>query len=291
MKVILTLTCCLALTSLTLHAGPEEIEVEKAEPEKAQVGKVEVEKAEDEKTKDEKAEDVLIEHQSIDAYCSLEDGTGGPPGEVALELNSGWLTRSGEPDEYPLSLELKWTPGGNEFLDNTELAVGVPLELGVGAVKGNGDIELGWQQRWVKDNGMVPTLGTLVEIRTPSGLHSSGVDAIVTGIVAKEMGPGTGFLNLWMRSANGNNIDEVRGFQWGFRAGYKWRITEQLAFIGVYSHEISEEKHHGDLNLLEFASQIEVCDHLTVGPGIIAGLDNNEETPDFGAGVRFECTF
>jgi hypothetical protein len=310
-KVILALACCLALTSLRLQAGPEAIEVEKVELEKAQagkvgvekvdvekvqVGKVDVEKAEDEdadveKADDEKAEDVLSEHQSIDAFTSLEDGTPGPPGEVAPQVVGGWFTKSGEPDEYLLEFEFKWTPGGNPFLDNTELAVITPWELGANAVKGNGDIEFAWQQRWVKENGMVPTLATLAEIRTPTGLHSSGVDAVLTGVMAKEMGPGTVFLNVWGGSFNGNNIEEVRDFQWGFRAGYKWRVTEELAFLGGYAHETSEEEPDGDLNLLEFATQFGVGEHVTIGPGIVIGLDNDEETPDLGAGVLVEYAF
>lgn len=239
----------------------------------------------------EKAGDALTEHQSVDTFCSLEDGTPGQPGEVAIQLDSGWFTRSGQRDVFTLAPELKWTPGGNAFLDNTELTFGVPLELGTGGVQGNGDIHLGWQQRWVKENGSVPTFSTLAEIRTPSGDDSSGVDARLTGILAKEMGPGTSFFNLWMESANGHNVDEPRHFQWGFRAGYKWRMSEQLAFVGDYAHETSEEQGHGDLNLLELSGEIRVSDHLTIGPGIIIGLDDNDETPNFGAGVRLEYTF
>jgi hypothetical protein len=150
---------------------------------------------------------------------------------------------------------------------------------------------LGWQQRWVAEDGLMPTLGTLAEVRLPSGYHSSGVDGTLTGIVAKDCGPGTLYLNAFAKTANGDNIDELRHFQWGLRAGYKWRITDDWALIGDYVHEVSEEEGHGDLNLLEVSGEWHVTKDLTIGPGILVGLDDNEETPNFGAGVHLTWSF
>ena len=41
----------------------------------------------------------------------------------------------------------------------------------------------------------MPTIATLAEIRVPTGYHSAGVDGSLTGIVAKDLGPGTMYLN------------------------------------------------------------------------------------------------
>lgn len=44
-------------------------------------------------------------------------------------------------------------------------------------------------------------------------------------------------------------------------------------------------------NTLELSGEWHVNEHLTVGPGIVIGLDDNDETPDFGAGMRFMIAF
>lgn len=244
-------------------------------------------------------EDTITEHQSVDTFVSLEDGQPGEPGEFEFEMKWGWemlSTRKGPLKEHAHSTfgfeaEVEYTLQGSEFLNNTQLSLAVPLELGNGHVEGNGDVTFGWQQRWVKENGMMPTLATLAEMRIPTGIGSSGVDGTLTGIVAKDVGPGTAFFNLWGKTANGDNIEDVRYFQWGFRTGYKYRLNEQIAIVGDYSYQSSEEYGHGDLDVLEFGGEFRINDHLTIGPGIQIGLDDNEETPDVGAGIQLKYSF
>ena len=217
--------------------------------------------------KEESGEDPVTKRQSVDTFISLEDGQPGAPCEQAIQLNAGWLTRSGERDVFTLNPEYQWTPGGSDFLDNLQLTVGVPMELGLGAVDGNADLELGWQQRWVKDNGTMPTLSTLVELRLPTGYQSSGVDARLTGIVAKDVGPITLYFNGWGESANGNNEEDLRYFQWGFRLGAKWVIDDTWSLVGDYVNQSSEQTGHANLNLLEVAAEYHVSEALTIGPG------------------------
>lgn len=236
-------------------------------------------------------EDLVTEHQSVDAFNSLEDGQPGPAGELELQLQFGWKTTSGEHDPFEFSTELQYTPDGNEFLRNMQLILGVPVEMGLGGVEGNADIDLGWQQRWVKEDGMMPTISTLAEIRLPTGYHSSGVDGTLTGILAKEMGSGTAFLNGWVKTANGDNVEDLRHFQWGARAGYKYRVSDTLALIGDYFIESSEEEGHSNVNALEFSAEYRFNEHVTIGPGILVGLDDNEETPNLGAGLRLQIAF
>ena len=138
---------------------------------------------------------------------------------------------------------------------------------------------------------MCPTLSTLAEVRLPTGYQSSGVDGTLTGIVAKDAGPGTIFLNGFTTTANGDNVDDLRHFQWGLRVGYKWRIDEKIALIGDYVNESSEEEGHSNINALELSGMYKCNEHLTIGPGLVIGLGNGEETPNLGAGVRFQLNF
>ncbi|MBI5764816.1 MAG: hypothetical protein HZA51_14970 [Planctomycetes bacterium] len=137
----------------------------------------------------------------------------------------------------------------------------------------------------------MPTLATYAEVRLPTGYESSGLDGTLTGIVAKDIGPGTMYLNGFVTTANGNNVEDVRHFQWGFRTGYKWRLRDDFALIGDYFHQSSEEDSHANVNALELSSEWHVAEHLTIGPGILIGLDDNEETPNFGAGIRIMYSF
>ncbi len=236
-------------------------------------------------------EDAVAARQSVNAFNSLEDGQPGAPGQLELQFNIGWQTTSDESDPVAFETELQYTLDGNAFLRNTQLILGVPLELGNGDIDGNADLRFGWQQRWIKEEGLIPTVATLAEVRIPSGDDSSGVDGTLTGILAKDLGPGTLYFNAFGKTVNGDNIENRRDFQWGFRTGYKWRLNDDFALIGDYLLESSEQRGHRDVNALEFSGEYRVNENFTIGPGILIGLDDNDETPNFGAGVRFLISF
>lgn len=244
--------------------------------------------------------------QSFNTYISLEDGQPGQRGEWQINYFNGWQTRSGASDPWLMVTELEYSPRcpGNWLLQNAKFGLDVPLELGNGGVDGNGDINLKWKQRLVEEKepcGPVPTITIENELRVPSGYHSSGVDWTLQGVVAKECGPGTAVLNAFLKSANGHNNlegarswwdlcrqgddDELRHFQWGFRAGYKWRINEKFALLADFINQSSELCGNHNENIGEVAAEWRVNDHITIGPGILFGLDGGQETPHFGAGV------
>jgi hypothetical protein len=235
--------------------------------------------------------DELTDRQTIDAFTNLEDGQPGLPGQFQLQFDMSWDTTSGQSDTFELRPELQYTLDGDEFLRNMMLSLAIPAELGNGGVDGNLDAVFGWQQRWFREEGWIPTFSTFAEMRIPSGYQSSKVDGTFTAILAKEIGPGTAYLNGSLKTANGNNVQNVRHFQWGVAAGYQWRITEDLSLIGAYLHSSSEQRGHSNSNTLEISSRYDLTDQLSIGPGITIGLDDNEETVNFGAGVRVMYAF
>lgn len=86
------------------------------------------------------SEDDVAARQSVDAYNTLEDGQPGDPGTIELQLQAGWQTTSREHDPFFWLTELQFNLDGNEFLRNTQITLGVPLELGHGRVDGNADV-------------------------------------------------------------------------------------------------------------------------------------------------------
>ena len=239
-------------------------------------------------------DDEVAERQSVDAFISIEDGQPGGPGSWELAIDLGWQDVRGEGSEediFEAAYELKYTGAGSDFRKNTKLSLVQAAELGNGKVDGNGDVELNWQQRWRAESNGMPTLGTLLSLRLPAGRGSTGTDITLTGILDKDAGPGTVYF-----SASGTfpiDVEDyaVRDFIWGARFGYKWRVADRLAVYGNYVFEISEERGKKESNILEFATQYEVNEHLILGPGILVGLDNHDGTPDFGAGIKFTIGF
>jgi len=250
-------------------------------------------------------EDKMEDIQSFNTYTSLEDGQPGQRGELQINYFNGWQTQSHTSDPWLMVMEVEYSPKckGNWFLENAKFGINVPLELGNGGVDGNGDINLLWKQRLVEEQAgnWWPTFTIENEVRLPTGDNSSGVDWTLQGVVAKEVGPGTAVFNAFLKSANGHNNleraswwdrscgdvedDDLRHFQWGFRTGYKWRLTNSFALVTDYVNQCSELNGNRNQNIGEVAAEWRVNSHLTVGPGIMFGLDGQEETPRFGAGV------
>jgi hypothetical protein len=240
--------------------------------------------------------DPVALRQEVDTFSSLRDGHPAAPGDWELQLDTGWLTSPRRSDSVPLVPTVKYTPhryteSGYEFFEAMQLSLSMPLEMVDGSAPGSGDMNFGWQERWVAEHEGVPTLATLAEVRMPSGHESSGADGTFTGILDKDVGPGTLYLNGWARSANGDNTDDLRHFQWGLRAGYKWRIVERVALVADGAHQVSERGGRPDTNVLELGAECRTKHHLAFGPGILVGLDGHGDTPRFGAGFRVVYLF
>lgn len=154
--------------------------------------------------------DPVALRQEVDTFTSLQDGHPAAPGDWELQLDSGWLTLPARPNAVPLTSTVKYTPhryteSGYEFFEAMQLSLSMPLEMVKGDYDGSGDMTFGWQERWVAEHDGVPTLATLAQVRMPSGHDSRGADATFTGIVDKDFGPGTIYLNGWVRTASENN--------------------------------------------------------------------------------------
>lgn len=270
-------------------------------------------------------DDDVAGRQAVDAFISIEDGQPGGPGEWELAIEFGWekARHVREPEEegsvsyrmeteptmprpieteeteaededrnaYEAEYELKYTGKGSHFRENMKLSLTQGAELGKGLIDGNGDAELNWQQRWATESGRRPTLATLLTLRLPTGLGATGVDLTLTGILDKDLGPGTFYFSAWGTLADDERNEGIREFQWGAQAGYKWRVLDRFALYANYVYKSSEDRGGDKSNILELAAQYEVNERLILGPGILIGLDDHDETPEFGAGLKMTIPF
>ena len=66
---------------------------------------------------------------------------------------------------------------------------------------------------------------------------------------------------------------------------YPFPVRTRLAVIADYVREQGEAAGQKDTNTAELSVQWELSDHVTLGPGLVVGLDANPDTPRFGGGV------
>lgn len=268
-------------------------------------------------------EDNVTRLQSCDAFNSLEDGQPTPPGFLEFRLLPTYAYSRAENKIIGVEPELEYTPRSkNKLIENAQLLASFFLEHD--GTDNSGQLNLGYNQRWVSDGGKghaKPTLATLIEVNFPlPGLRNTepfingskaGNFLKITGVYAKFLGPGSIYLNLSARrqfgsittdstlSDTGTKLD---GDHWtkalfGFRVGYNWVIKEdKLNIIVDYNRETNEFKTqpkapvdeiHLPYNTIEASVEWVVSKHLTVGPGLEFGLDGRDETPFYGFGCLF----
>lgn len=268
-------------------------------------------------------EDDVTRTQSCDAFNSLEDGQPTPPGFVEFRLLPTFAYSKAEHQIIGVEPEVEYTPKSKSaFLENAQVLASFFLEHD--GTDNSGQLNLGYNQRWIKDAGkgkFRPTIGTLLEVNFPlPGLKNTtpfiegskaGNFIKLTAVYAKYLGPGSIYLNLSARRQFGfettsSSIDEngnvVDGDHWtkylyGFRVGYNWVVKEdKLNIIVDYNNETNEfqtqpnaaaDEHHLPYNTIEASVEWVVSKHLTLGPGFEFGVDGRDETPQYGFGCLF----
>ncbi|WP_293891678.1 hypothetical protein [Flavobacterium sp.] len=114
-------------------------------------------------------EDDVTRLQSCDAFNSLEDGQPTPPGELEFRILPTFAYSKAESQIMGIEPELEYTPKSkSKFLENSQLLASFFLEHD--GTDNSGQLNLGFNQRWIKDGGKKssrPTIGTLLEINFP----------------------------------------------------------------------------------------------------------------------------
>jgi hypothetical protein len=192
---------------------------------------------------------------------------------------------------YAAEPEIAFTPkSDSRFLSNLEMSAAVELE-GEGGLP-QPAINLGWGQRWLQNgtgSRWVPTIGGLTEVNLPVqgglGPKLEGDNLSETLTIAEDLGPGSLYLNGVATGVLGDEAD-MRHLVLGMRVGYKWvAIDDKLLLIADYCHEQSESLSERPQNTAELSVSLPLGEHLTLGPGLVFGLDANPETPRIGGGL------
>lgn len=200
----------------------------------------------------------------------------------------------GGDDDTGLGLKWVWGP-----CENAEISLDLPINLGDGGkngdeLDGNADLTFGMLYRFWEEQDMLPAFAMSSYLRIPTGDRSSGVDAEFRGILTKTLvGDLRGHANAFLITANGNNDPDERHFQWGFVFGADMPLTsaKDLWLIVDYMHRNSEHYGAANMNILEAGVEWEFAQGQSFHFSTQVGLDDNRDTPNWGAKISYTHEF
>lgn len=221
-------------------------------------------------------------------------GIGGPwrlrsadavqPGQLSIRNELNWITGVPSGDDetfYGLSIDYGIAPMHHVTLE-------LPVEIGDGAVTGNGDFRLGWHWQLMKEEDWKPSFAIRNYVRIPSGHESSGVDYELRGLFSKSVSDRVRVhFGPFLESVNGNNIEDARHFQWGAAIGSDWRITDTLDMVIDYVHESSDLDHFRNQHSLDLGFIWEIKPNHKIGINGRCGLDGDDVNGNWGAGIFY----
>ncbi|MCO6436353.1 MAG: hypothetical protein J5J06_04615 [Phycisphaerae bacterium] len=250
----------------------------------------------------------------------FEDATPVPTGQLDLRLGYQWVT-SGFPanlgdsdDDHIVTPALYWG-----FYENMELSVQVPVWLGDGGDAGglrdgNYDTNVGVLWRLMNQEGYWPALALSGTARIPTGDGSSGVDGELRLVLTNEYDSGIrSHFNAWAKTVNGDNDESInsrrwnnnnwtnwwnwngyrydgfRDFQYGGIIGLDGPLGDDgsLRWVADYSWDSGKLNGSAGSNLLELGWEWAMAEMHKLGMSVQIGLDDEDSTPNFGAGLVY----
>jgi len=240
-------------------------------------------------------EDVMApgghEVRNISSPVFIQDAVPQPRGTMDFRLKWNYETGAeGTDDDFGLELEWAWGT-----CQNAELWLSLPINLGDGGwdpdeVGGNADLSFGLLYRFWEEADWLPAFAMSGELRMPTGYHSSGVEAEFRGMLTKTLvGDLRGHLNAFALTVNSDNHPDARDFQWGFLFGVDCPLTaaKDLWLIVDYMHRSSEHYGASNMNMLEAGLEWEFTEGQSLHFSTQVGLDDNEDTPNWGAKMAY----
>jgi hypothetical protein len=247
----------------------------------------------------------------------MDDATPIATGAADLRMTFRWVTASApanlgdSDDDFVLEPSLRWGP-----CKNVEVFASVPIWLGdggdMGAVEdGNGDTYVGFTWRLLEPQDIWPALALGATARIPTGDGSSGVDAELRLILTNEYDSGIrSHINIFGKSVNKVSTPVIpippprggptwgdpsphpsypRHFQWGVVLGLDGPLCADGAvrWVADYMNRSSYHYGAGNLNILELGWEWTMSEAHKLGMSMQIGLDDNDDTPNFGAGISY----
>ncbi len=234
---------------------------------------------------------------------NVTDATPFMCGAWDLRLAGRWTetarTSEGNGDGRGDDTDDRWTIQPNlvwGVAENWELSLTVPInniENLSDAPEGNYDSYFGILWRFKEQEGFWPAMALGSNLRIPTGEDSNGVDWELRLALTNEYDSGIrSHLNFFGITANGDNIEDLRHFQYGAVAGLDGPLCADGAVRWVldYMYRISDHDGGGGQNIGEAGWQWQINECNKLGMSVQVGLDHAEETSDIGAALTYAYT-
>lgn len=227
---------------------------------------------------------------------AMDDAVPLATGQVDLRFSFGWVTadfpanRGDSDDDFFFTPSLVWGT-----CDNVEAFVSVPIWLGdggdVGANdRGNADTFAGFLWRFAEPQDAWPAMAVQVTARIPTGDNSGGVDGEFRLILTNDYDSGLrSHVNVFASTVNGNNEPSLEHFQYGVVLGMDGPLCSNGAvrWVADYMHRSRFREGAANINLFEIGWEWEMAEAQRLGMSVQVGLDDNEDTPNFGAIITY----
>lgn len=247
----------------------------------------------------------------------MDDANPVDTGVVDLRLVFRWVTASApanlgdSDDDFIFTPALTWGP-----CSNVEVFADVPIWLGDSGDRGaldwgNFDANVGFTWRISEPVDMWPAAALRTTVRLPTGDDSHGVDAELRLLLTNEYESGIrSHLNMFAATDNSDPgagaefgalpeffgfgdgfATDPRHFQWGFVAGLDGPLCGDGAvrWVADYLHRSSYHYGAANINMLELGWQWAMADTQRLGMSLQIGLDDEADTPNFGAVLGYTC--
>lgn len=195
--------------------------------------------------------------QGVAAFNTLIDGQPGVPRLPQLTVVPSY---NFEQEKLVNQLSMSGVPALTGFWCQAQFEFFAPV---VKAIDGDVDVDksvaVSWQQRWLIDNGALPTFSTVVEVQTPYGDSPDDTEISLIGVVAKSTAWGAVYLNSLAVSEDGSDFSS---FDFSGVVGAKRIINDKFAVFADIT--INED----GLNALELSAERDYSNGLSLGPGI-----------------------
>ncbi|MCO6437094.1 MAG: hypothetical protein J5J06_08400 [Phycisphaerae bacterium] len=221
----------------------------------------------------------------IDGPVFLRSADPEPVGVLEIKNNFAWSTsKDGSDDDYEYELEVEYG-----LVENHELLLALPFELGDGEVDGNGDLTLGWHWRLWREDGWIPAFAVRNYLRFPTGYRSSGVDYELRGLFTKTLV--TDLLRLHLnpfgRSVNGNNEEDAHDFFYGAALGVDYRVSPEFLLVADYLYTNGEDEGESNEHMAELGFDWELGGPHIFSFALDVSLDGDDEGEAFGAKLSY----
>lgn len=212
----------------------------------------------------------------------------------------------GSDDDFVYRFALEWG-----FIEDHELDLVLPVNLGDGRYEGNADITLGWQWKLLDEDGWIPAIAVYNSVRLPTGYHSSGADWELRGIFTKTLVEDSLRLhvNPFLRTMDTDNLEsnlraagsESGGWWWftgdseksgrhfaaGGIVGLDYRLTESATVNFDYILDSGRLDGYSMQHSMEAGIDYQLTASQTLGWAARWTMDGDSQGDNFGFGLSW----